>query len=42
MSTKTTDLNLPSIALDGSLTNYLTQIKKLNHFLMRMEHKGFN
>ena len=28
MSTKTIDSNLPSIALEGSLSNYLTQIKK--------------
>jgi RNA polymerase sigma-32 factor len=28
MSTKTANSNLPSIALEGSLTNYLTQIKK--------------
>ena len=28
MSTKTFDSNLPSIALEGSLSNYLTQIKK--------------
>jgi len=28
MSTKTIDLNLPSIALEGSLTSYLAQIKK--------------
>jgi len=28
MSTKTFDSNLPSIALDGSLSSYLTQIKK--------------
>ena len=28
MTTKTTNLNLPSIALDGGLANYLTQIKK--------------
>ena len=28
MTTKTTRLNLPSIAIDGGLANYLTQIKK--------------
>jgi len=28
MSSKTANLNLPSIALEGSLSNYLTQIKK--------------
>tara|TARA_B100000686_G_scaffold9650_1_gene9763 strand:+ start:3087 stop:3986 length:900 start_codon:yes stop_codon:yes gene_type:complete len=28
MTTKTTNLNLPSIAVDGGLSNYLTQIKK--------------
>ena len=28
MTTKTTNLNLPSISLDGGLANYLTQIKK--------------
>ena len=28
MTTKTTNLNLPSIAIDGGLANYLTQIKK--------------
>ena len=28
MTTKTTNLNLPSIALDGGLVNYLAQIKK--------------
>ena len=28
MTTKTTNLNLPSIAIDGGLVNYLTQIKK--------------
>ena len=28
MTTKTTNLNLPSISLDGGLSNYLTQIKK--------------
>ena len=28
MTTKTTNLNLPSIAIDGGLTNYLLQIKK--------------
>ena len=28
MTTKTTNINLPSISLDGGLSNYLTQIKK--------------
>ena len=28
MTTKTVNLNLPSIAIDGGLSNYLTQIKK--------------
>ena len=28
MSTKTLNRNLPSIALEGSLSNYLAQIKK--------------
>ena len=28
MATKTTKLNLPSIAIDGGLSNYLAQIKK--------------
>ena len=28
MTTKTTNLNLPSIAIDGGLSNYLTQVKK--------------
>ena len=28
MGTKTSNLNLPSIWLDGGLSNYLTQIKK--------------
>ena len=28
MSTKTFDTNLPSIPIDGSLSSYLTQIKK--------------
>mgnify|MGYP002525321412 CR=1 FL=1 len=28
MSTKTIDTNLPAIGLEGSLTNYLAQIKK--------------
>ena len=28
MTTKTINLNLPSISIDGGLSNYLTQIKK--------------
>ena len=28
MTTKTINLNLPSIPIDGGLSNYLTQIKK--------------
>ena len=28
MTTKTINLNLPSIAIDGGLSSYLTQIKK--------------
>ena len=28
MTTKTTYVNLPSISIDGGLSNYLTQIKK--------------
>ena len=30
MNTKTIDSNLPSIALEGSLSNYLAQIKKIS------------
>ena len=29
MTTKTINANLPSIAIDGGLGNYLTEIKKL-------------
>ena len=28
MTTKTINLNLPAISVDGGLSNYLTQIKK--------------